>query len=56
MKVLIDISENRYKVLQDFKEAGCGLGYLEKAVLQGVVISDNATNGDMIKENRNDIS
>jgi len=45
MKVLIDINENDYKVLEDMKN--CGLGYYHEAILNGKVIPDGATNGDI---------
>lgn len=52
MKVIIDISEHLYKLLKDLpsdSNEGTIENVLMKAVENGTPISDNATNGDVVK-------
>ncbi len=46
MQILVNISEEHYKTLQKMKDVG--LGYYNEAILNGKVLPENATNGDMI--------
>lgn len=49
MRVLIDIPENDYKTLQMLKDSDIGLGLYHKAILDGIVIPDSATNGNVFE-------
>lgn len=49
MKVMVELPEKNYKELRNnFLSAECK-SILKKAINKGVVIPDNATNGDVIK-------
>ena len=41
MKIVVDVSESKYKALQRCEEAGMELGVEQRAVLDGVVLSDD---------------
>ena len=49
MKLLIEIPEEAYKLLQTDGVDWLGAEHILKAVTDGTPLSDNATNGDMIK-------
>ena len=49
MKVLIDIPESNYITLQRMRAVGIGVGLPANTILDGVIIPDNATNGDMLQ-------
>lgn len=39
MKIIIDLSENHYKVLQKMK--ACGLSFSERAIVDGIVLPEH---------------
>ncbi len=48
MKLLMDISQKEYDTLKGFDEQGFGISSIEKAILNGVILPSNATNGNMM--------
>lgn len=53
MKVLIDIPESNYVTLQTMRAAGIGVGLQANAILDGIIIPDNATSRTMTTEEHN---
>lgn len=48
MKVIIDLPKSKYEELQNNKHHPNRLS-IERAITKGIVLPDNATNGDVIK-------
>lgn len=48
MKALINLTQEEYDLLNEFRKRGYGISRLETAILDGVILPENATNGKMM--------
>lgn len=49
MQIVIDIPEGLYGSISEYPSRGFAVSQLERAILHGTPLPDNATNGDVIK-------
>lgn len=49
MQIVIDIDEDAYKEIKKIVADGDEMCFMQKLIANGTPISDNATNGDVIK-------
>ena len=48
MKALINLTQEEYDLLNEFRKRGYGVSRLEAAILDSIILPENTTNGKMM--------